>query len=202
MASIHFQADGSAQRGIFLITPYCTDILWKYCWKTFDGPTTDCTQVYLRLKKNHLIQRAVWTYNWPCMSNLPSSICHIQSLLDNFPICFKSSVVPKPNFCLSAQGTFSSGPAGQLTKSYNVNEQLDCQVADRAHDNVLDGNSPNVDDEAYLIFTFVDSIRNSLWSDVTTVDAEQTIIHNTHFVCSEFCVTRAIHNMLLSQSLT
>jgi hypothetical protein len=87
-------------------------------------------------------------------------------------------------------------------KVYNINEQLDCQVADRAHDNVLDGNSPNVDDEAYLILTFVDSTRNSLWSDVTTVDAEQSIIHNTHFVCPEFCVTRSIHSMLMSHSLT
>ena len=91
--------------------------------------------------------------------------------------------MPKPNFCLSAQGTSSSSAAGQLPESYNINEQLDSQVADRAHDNVLDGNSPNVDDKAYLIFTFVDSTRNSLCSDVTIVDAEQTIIHNTHFVC-------------------
>jgi hypothetical protein len=121
---------------------------------------------------------------------------------DNFPIHFKSSVVPKPNFCLSALGTSSSSPAGQLPESYNINEQLECQVADRAHDNVLDGNSPNVDDEAYLILTFVDSTRNSLWSDVNTVDAEQTIMHNTHFVCPEFCVTRAIYSMLMSQSLT
>jgi len=78
--------------------------------------------------------------------------------------------VPKPNFCLSAQDTSSSSPSGQLPESYNINEQLDCQVADRAHNNVLDGNSPNADDEAYLILTFVDSTRNSLWSDVTTVD--------------------------------
>jgi len=99
------------------------------------------------------------------------------------PSSFQEFVVPKPNFCPSTQGTSPSSPAaGQLPESYNINEQLDCLVADRVHDNVSDGNSPNVDNEAHLICTFVDSTRNSLWSDVTTVDAEQTIIHNIHFV--------------------
>jgi hypothetical protein len=110
--------------------------------------------VYLILKKT--IVRSKDPYDHiigpACPIYLPQYVTsnHCQTSSQFFggvPLC------PNQNFYLTAQDTSSSGPPGQFPESYNINQQLDCQVADRAHEIVLNGNSPNVDDEAYLTHT-------------------------------------------------
>jgi hypothetical protein len=154
VASTHFLADGRAWYSLYHTLlhrhPLLTTAAWKYCYKTHDSPTTNCTQMSLRLNKKTVRSRDPYDHiiGLACPIYFPQYVTsnHCQTSSQFFggvPLC------PNQNFYLTAQGTSSSGPAGQWPESYNINDHLDFQIADRAHD-VLDWNSPNVDEEAYL----------------------------------------------------
>ena len=167
------------------------DIWWSYYRLHSFVPQIKKETVWSRDLYDHTIGSACPIY---LPQYVTSSHCKTTSQ-------FVSRVLLCPNQTSASQPK-AHLQAAQQDSCQKVTISMSSQVADRAHDSVLDGNSPNVDDEAYLILTFVESTRNSLWSDATTMDAEQTIIHKTYFVCPEFCVTRATHRMLMSQSLT
>jgi hypothetical protein len=57
-----------------------------------------------------------------------------------------------------------------------------------AHENVLDGTSPNSDAEEDFIPTFTDRVRIILCPDATVVDGEHINTRKTRFACPQTVV--------------